>query len=107
MESTTKRLNEATPSDWDKARQAYIKSLDEAIIEEEAQDIVNKPAHYNNGDIECIDYIKQQLGDDFGAYLEGNIIKYLHRYKYKNGQQDLKKAQWYLDRLLRYEMFDE
>ena len=48
-------------------------------------DPVNHPIHYNNakGGIECIDYIKQQLGREFPAYLEGNAIKYLHRHKYK------------------------
>ena len=64
-------------------------------------DAVNKPPHYNNGGIEAIDYIGQQLGDHVTAYLEGNVLKYLHRHKYKgNPQQDLEKARWYLDRLI-------
>jgi hypothetical protein len=33
-------------------------------------------------------------------YLQGNIMKYLWRYRYKNGTEDLKKARWYLDRLI-------
>jgi len=62
---------------------------------------VEKPPHYNEGDIECIDYIKQQLGDQFGAYLLGNCHKYLHRHKYKGSAlEDLKKAQWYLNKLI-------
>lgn len=63
-------------------------------------DPVDKPIHYNQGGIECIDYIKQQLGEDFYAYCWGNAIKYLHRWKYKNGREDLKKAQVYLTWLL-------
>lgn len=67
-------------------------------------DQVNKPAHYNNGGengIEAIDYIKQQLGEGFKGYLEGNVLKYIHRHKYKgNPKQDLEKAKWYLDRLI-------
>lgn len=66
-------------------------------------DAVNKPPHYNNGGIEAIDYIKQQLGDGFKFYLEGNVLKYVHRHKYKNKnnvKQDLEKARWYLDRLI-------
>jgi len=67
-------------------------------------DQVNKPAHYNNGGengIEAIDYIKQQLGSEFKGYLEGNVLKYIHRHKYKgNAKQDLEKARWYLDRLI-------
>ncbi|MDU2670382.1 MAG: DUF3310 domain-containing protein [Clostridium sp.] len=61
---------------------------------------VNHPLHYNLGKIECIDYIDDVLQDDYGFYI-GNIIKYVARYKGKNGLEDLKKAQWYLDRLVK------
>ena len=65
-------------------------------------DYVNKPPHYNKGGVECIDYIKQQLGDNFKYYLEGSMLKYNHRYKYKtNPLEDLKKSQWYLNRLIK------
>ena len=64
-------------------------------------DPVDKPAHYNNGGIEAIDYIKQQLGHDgFIAYCEGNVIKYGHRWRYKNGVEDLRKKKWYLERMI-------
>ena len=64
-------------------------------------DPVNKPLHYNSNGVECIDYIQQQLGDQFGAYCLGNTIKYLHRHQYKNNpREDLLKAQWYLNKLL-------
>lgn len=63
------------------------------------QDIVNSPSHYADQGVECIDYIKQQLtADQFRGYLLGNVTKYIHRHNYKNGLEDLKKAQWYLDR---------
>jgi hypothetical protein len=64
-------------------------------------DPVEKPAHYNQGGIECIDYIKQVLGlDGFIAYCHGNMIKYQHRYRYKqNPVEDMKKAQWYLNKM--------
>lgn len=62
-------------------------------------DPVNSPAHYANQGIECIDYIKQQLSDEqYLGYLLGNVTKYIHRHNYKNGLEDLKKAQWYLNR---------
>jgi len=65
-------------------------------------DLVNKPPHYQ-GTIECIDYIKQQLGDQFPAYLEGSIVKYIHRHKYKGQNiQDLQKAEFYLKRLIKH-----
>jgi len=63
-------------------------------------DLVNAPPHYNNGGIECIDYIKQQLGANYPSYLEGNAIKYLHRHKYKDANiQDLEKSIWYINKL--------
>lgn len=67
------------------------------------KDMVNHPPHYNNGGIECIDYIKQQLGSGFKNYLIGSIIKYVHRHEYKDQNiQDLQKARWYLDKLIDY-----
>ena len=67
-------------------------------------DAVNRPAHYNQTGIECISYIEQQLGESFGAYLLGNCTKYLHRHQYKDKPvEDLKKARWYLDKLIAFE----
>jgi|TARA_Y100000361_G_C10943210_1_gene229858 hypothetical protein len=66
----------------------------------EMQDMVNHPAHYNKTGIECIEAIKAMLGSGFKYYLQGNIMKYLWRYRYKDGVQDLKKAQWYLTELI-------
>lgn len=48
------------------------------------------------GKIEVSDFIADQKLDFF----EGNCVKYLARWKYKNGVQDLKKAQWYLNKLI-------
>ena len=64
------------------------------------EDMVNSPRHYNESGIECIDALEAMLGDGFEPYLQGNISKYLWRYKYKNGLEDLKKAQWYLNKLI-------
>ena len=64
-------------------------------------DNVNNPAHYGKGSIECIDYIEDFLTtEEYIGYLRGNIAKYLHRWRYKNKQEDLLKSQWYLDRLV-------
>ena len=61
-------------------------------------DPVSKPSHYNQYGIEAIDAIRASLGPDgFQAYCKGNVIKYLWRYEYKNGLEDLKKAQVYLN----------
>lgn len=65
------------------------------------EDNVNHPQHYGKGNIEAIEYIKDFLNDDeYEGYLRGNIAKYLHRFRYKNGVEDLKKAEWYLKRLI-------
>jgi len=63
-------------------------------------DMVNSPPHYNQTGIECIDAIEAATGDGYEYYLQGNIMKYVWRYRYKNGTEDLKKARWYLDKLI-------
>ena len=61
------------------------------------EDKVNHPKHYTNGDIEPIDYINGNNMD----YLEGNIIKYISRYRHKNNSmEDVLKAEWYIKRLI-------
>ena len=67
----------------------------------QANDNVNHPPHYNQAGIECLDAIAAATGDGFQYYLQGNILKYLWRYRYKNGLEDLKKAQFYLNRLVK------
>ena len=59
-------------------------------------DNVNHPKHYTQGKIEVIDFILDQKM----PYLEYNILKYICRQRYKNGLEDLKKAQWYINKLI-------
>lgn len=64
-------------------------------------DNVNQPAHYNQGEIECIQAIEASMTPtEFQGYLKGNVIKYTWRYRYKGGVEDLQKATWYLARLI-------
>lgn len=64
-------------------------------------DLVNQPPHYNQGGIEAIEAIKASMSaEEFQGYLKGNAIKYLWRYRHKNGVQDLQKANWYTNRLI-------
>ena len=66
----------------------------EALARREA---INHPPHYNQGKIEVIEVI-EDWGLDFHA---GNVIKYVARHKHKgNSLEDLKKARFYLDRLI-------
>ena len=72
-----------------------------AVQEGDDSDPVNKPGHYRTGSIECIEYIRDMMSPEaYQGYLLGNITKYLHRYRYKGKpQEDLNKAQWYLNQL--------
>lgn len=65
-------------------------------------DNVNNPAHYNSGKVECIDALDSATVNKTGieAICVANIIKYLWRYEQKNGVEDVKKAQWYINRLI-------
>lgn len=64
-------------------------------------DNINHPKHYTSGKYEIIDIIEGQMTkEEFTGYCVGNILKYTFRYKNKNGIEDLKKAQWYLGKLI-------
>lgn len=66
-------------------------------------DVVNHPSHYTQGSVECIDAIQSAVTGLSGmqAVCAGNVIKYTWRYQFKNGAEDLRKARFYLDRLIR------
>ena len=65
-------------------------------------DRVNHPTHYTQGGVECIDALAAATISLKGveAVCTANAIKYLWRWKQKNGSEDLKKARWYIDYLL-------
>lgn len=90
----------------------WYKELDPASCENDEgdccnkgpnSDMVNHPSHYNQGGIECIDALKAATVSKTGieAVCTANAIKYLWRYEEKNGIEDVKKARWYIDRLIR------
>ena len=67
-------------------------------------DNINHPSHYNDGGLECIEAIEAQLTpEEYRGYLKGNVAKYVWREKHKGGIESLKKAQWYLDKLVNLE----
>lgn len=71
---------------------------------ENKPDLVNHPSHYETGKFECIDVMEEALGRDVvKGFCIGNSFKYLYRAKRKNGLEDLKKAQWYLNRVISME----
>lgn len=66
-------------------------------------DAVNHPSHYTQGGIECIDALEAATVGKRGieAICTANVIKYLWRYERKNGVEDVRKARWYLERLIK------
>ena len=66
-------------------------------------DLINNPSHYNTGDIECIDAIQSSMTTrQFQGYLKGNVMKYVWRHEYKGKMlDDLRKARWYLNKLIK------
>lgn len=65
------------------------------------RDAVNSPTHYTQGDVECIDAIRSALGKaGFADYCRGNVIKYVWRFRLKGGTEDLRKAEWYIARMI-------
>lgn len=65
------------------------------------KETVNHPQHYNNGNIEVVDIWKDQLSvEELKGAFKSNIIKYIFRADYKNGLEDYKKAQVYMNWLV-------
>ena len=82
-----------------------IEKIEEKITLKELQEMKNNvehPAHYTNGKYECINVIEDVTKDLVGleAVCTANVIKYMWRWKLKNGVEDLKKARWYLNKLI-------
>jgi hypothetical protein len=101
-------IDDATPAEWDrvagKGHSAAFLSY-KNMAEKEAREInsaVEEPPHYNKGDVECIDAIRASMDrTSYSGYLKGNTLKYLWRYTYKKKPlEDLRKAKWYLDKLI-------
>lgn len=98
---------------WAKSGSKYCEDCEEMMAKwdlskldekpkQKTTDNVNHPSHYGQGNIEAIEYISDFLTkEEYQGYLRGNIAKYLHRWPYKNKLEDLKKASWYLDRLIK------
>ena len=81
----------------EEAATEYLNSLSKGLEGIARRDAVNHPPHYNQGTIEVIDAI-EDWGLDFNA---GNVVKYVARHQHKTEPlEDLKKARWYLDRLI-------
>ena len=80
---------------YDTERNKPMKHAKKTILERRAEIEKINPDYYTKG-IDTVDYIISHSMD----YIEGNLVKYVTRYKFKNGLEDLLKARWYLDRLI-------
>lgn len=104
---------EPSGTDWlsriiaqrERVAEAYDHLNDFPLVSEKYpnRDVVNHPSHYTQGGIECIDAIKAATvgKEPMEAVCVANIVKYLWRYEEKNGLEDVKKARWYLERLIK------
>lgn len=88
----------AFPSD------AYDEALGRPDTWTEEEDDATSPSHYDifGGEYQVLHLMADRLGDGFAPYLEGNVMKYLLRWRHKNGVEDLKKALRYLSWLVEY-----
>ena len=121
----TRRLNDTTPEEWDEVSRKWEdrqRQTDDNLYTEirkrfkgekgtvykpknynKQYNNVNSPAHYNQGQTECIDAIEAMLSkEEYIGYLRGNSMKYRWRFRYKNGFEDLNKAEWYEQRLVKF-----
>ena len=103
----TDEVNPLNGFDWKYAKicpdcgTTYSSGDPHFCIKKNQADEVNHPDHYTRGGIECLDAIESALTpEEFRGYIKGNILKYTWREKLKNKDQDLKKAEFYLKKLL-------
>ena len=95
-------INDATPAEWDEVT-SKVRKVRRDIVDSTEGDDVDSPFHYNNGNVECIEAIEAASSkEEFEGYLRGNVIKYIWRFRYKDGEKDLRKAKWYLEKLISF-----
>ena len=81
-----------------------LNMLDKRVTDLMKDSLVDHPRHYNIGNIEVLDVIADWLtGDELRGFIKGNVLKYVARERHKNGLEDLKKARFYLDWLIKNE----
>ena len=90
-------------SSKDEIQSVKLTQEQEKEVDNVVNDPVNHPSHYQGNGVECIDCIESAVSglDGFHAFCAGNAIKYIFRFSHKNGVEDLRKAEWYIDRLIK------
>lgn len=76
-----------------------VRALGKALKDSKKQnDVVNSPSHYKQGERETIENIRDTISSEgYQGYCVGNVVKYLARYKFKNGLEDVRKAKKYIE----------
>ena len=87
----------------DEIQSVKLTQEQEKEVDNVVNDPVNHPSHYS-GKVECIDCLEAATEGLIGieAVCTANAIKYLYRWKRKNGKEDLLKAQWYINHLIKH-----
>ena len=90
-------------SSKDEIQSVKLTQEQEKEVDNVVNDPVNHPSHYQGNGVECIDCIASAVSglDGFHGFCAGNAIKYIFRFSHKNGVEDLRKAEWYIDRLIK------
>ena len=100
-------IDDITPEGWDQVRKDRHTDNRSPVEVPYAPvpDMVNNPTHYTHGGgIECIDAIDSMLGHELSlAYYQASVVKYLWRWKYKGGVESLRKARFFLERMIKKE----
>ena len=90
-------IDDATADDWDRLTRKTRKLNKDKTYGND----INSPVHYNRGNIECIDAIEAaSTKEEFEGYVRANVLKYVWRFRYKDNIKDLRKAKWYLEKLI-------
>lgn len=75
-----------------------VGALGKALKGSKNNDAVNSPNHYKQGERETIENIRDTMSSEgYQGYCVGNVVKYLARYKFKNGLEDVRKAKKYIE----------
>lgn len=99
MDSIGVKIKNDRPFLHEECDQDFACLCDAAIGMQMMVDPVNHPAHYETGKFECFDVMLECLGQEVVLdFCIGNAFKYLYRHRNKNGIEDVKKAQWYINK---------
>lgn len=95
MDQIKKELQEAINQFSDGMKELF------PALELEEPDVINHPSHYESGNYECIDVMEETQGTEAVMdFCLCNAFKYLYRHRNKNGLEDVKKANWYLNKYI-------